>query len=165
MCSNSVLLMKCKAFSLGRQCDQMAKLFFNVWPFTTIKICPKSQKFANVALKFCKGQNKPSSNCHGLLFFSQSGKISPNLVALSVGDTASTWQKIERKIEVQKSVFSFVKHYSLWRPLMASFIFTVYKSQVPECSTIKVANDRIRNPDSVVSEAITWSTVPQPLPR
>ena len=48
---------------------------------------------------------------------------------------------------------------------MASFIFTVYKSQVPECSTIKVANDRIRNPDSVVSEAITWSTVPQPLPR
>ena len=26
----------------GKQCDQMARLFINIWPFTTINICPKT---------------------------------------------------------------------------------------------------------------------------
>ena len=27
-----------------KQCDQMARLFFNIWPFTTMKFCPKAYK-------------------------------------------------------------------------------------------------------------------------
>ena len=34
-----------------RQCDRMAKLFLNIWPFTTLKICPKAWQICQSAFK------------------------------------------------------------------------------------------------------------------
>ena len=33
------------------QCDQIARLFFNIWPFTSIKICPKGFKICQSRFK------------------------------------------------------------------------------------------------------------------
>ena len=33
------------------QCDQMARLFFNFWPFTSMKICPMAFKKCQSGLK------------------------------------------------------------------------------------------------------------------
>ena len=39
----------------ARGCDQMARLFFNIWPFTTVNICPiPILKIAKVGLKCCQ---------------------------------------------------------------------------------------------------------------
>ena len=34
------------------QCDQMARLLFNIWPFATLKNCPKVKKGDKVNSKF-----------------------------------------------------------------------------------------------------------------
>ena len=39
------------AYRCTYQCDQMAKLFFNIGPFITMKICPKAQQFPKDGLK------------------------------------------------------------------------------------------------------------------
>ena len=58
------------------QCDQIVKLFFNIWPCTTKKICPiVSQQFAKLVLKFRQVHYKPSHNCHGFDFFPKVAKI------------------------------------------------------------------------------------------
>ena len=44
------------------QCDQKARVFFNLWPFTTMKNCPIPNKIAKVSFKLCKRLNKPSQN-------------------------------------------------------------------------------------------------------
>ena len=36
----------CTLLSMLSQCDQIARLFFNIWPLTPMKICPKAIKFA-----------------------------------------------------------------------------------------------------------------------
>ena len=41
------------------QCDQMAILLFNLWPFTAMTICPIA-KNANVGSKVCQIINEPS---------------------------------------------------------------------------------------------------------
>ena len=56
-------------------CDQMVKLFFNIWLFATTKTNP-------VMKQICQIRNKPSKNCQRLVKFCQSGEISPNLVTL-----------------------------------------------------------------------------------
>ena len=58
-------------------CDQMVKLFFNIWLFATTKTNP-------VMKQICQIRNKPSKNCQRLVKFCQSGEISPNLVTLLV---------------------------------------------------------------------------------
>ena len=43
------------------QCDQMTRLCFQFWPFTTVKIHPLAKTFfAKVGSKFCQKLNKPS---------------------------------------------------------------------------------------------------------
>ena len=42
--------------------DQLARLFFNIWPFTILKSCPKFLKNAKVGSKFCQ-THKPSTFC------------------------------------------------------------------------------------------------------
>ena len=54
------------------QCDQLARLFFNIWPFTTIKICNKNvSKFTKAGSKFSQIQNRPYNE------LPKSFKISP----------------------------------------------------------------------------------------
>ena len=36
----------------------MARLFFNIWPFATNKICPNALKIVKVGSKFCQILNK-----------------------------------------------------------------------------------------------------------
>ena len=52
---------------LRNQCDQMARSFFNIWPFTTVKVCPKAH--------FCQILNESSKNCPSVLKFDQRGQI------------------------------------------------------------------------------------------
>ena len=64
------------------QCNQMAIIFFTLWPFTSLKICPVgSIKIATVGAKVCKYPNQNMSQ--RLLKCCESGdEISPNLVTL-----------------------------------------------------------------------------------
>lgn len=52
----------------------------NIWPFTTVKIWPLAQKSCKVCLIFCQ----KLKNCQRSLKLCQSGKISSNLVTLSI---------------------------------------------------------------------------------
>ena len=65
--------------SSTQQCDQMARLFFNIWPFTSTKTCPMTYKFGP---NFSQKVNKPSENCPRLWISCPNGKIWPNLVTL-----------------------------------------------------------------------------------
>ena len=58
----------------GDQCDQIAWLFFNFWPFTSIKTCPAALKIAKVGPKFSQIE-KP-------LKIAQDFEDLPNLVTL-----------------------------------------------------------------------------------
>ena len=40
------------------QCFQMARLVFHIWPFATMKSCPKASKCAKVCSKLCHLLNK-----------------------------------------------------------------------------------------------------------
>ena len=64
------------------QGDQMDRLFFNFWWFTTMKACHFDEMFAKVGWKFCQILNKPSKDSQKVLNLCQSGEISPNLVTL-----------------------------------------------------------------------------------
>ena len=59
-----------KIFSLF-QCDQIARSFFNIWSFTSMKICPKVNKICKVGSKFCQILNKPSKKWPKLWRFGQ----------------------------------------------------------------------------------------------
>ena len=62
------------------QCDQMDRLFFNLFPFTTMKICLEgSIKTAQAGTNVRQTIPKIAQR---LWKFCQCGKISPNLVAL-----------------------------------------------------------------------------------
>ena len=64
------------------QCDQMGWLYFNIWPFSTVKLWP-------IAI-FCQNGFKILPNTKTafeklpktFILFSQNGKFSPNLVTL-----------------------------------------------------------------------------------
>ena len=44
----------------GKQCDQMAKLFFHFWPLAKVKfLARKLKRIAKVGWKFCQTLNKP----------------------------------------------------------------------------------------------------------
>ena len=60
-----------------KQCDQMARLFFNIWPFTSMKIFPMAYKIF---------QTQASINFPRLWKFGQIGEILPNLVTLVATD-------------------------------------------------------------------------------
>ena len=54
-------------------CDQMAKLFFNVWPYTTMKISPKVFKICQRRFKFCQILNAPPKKVQ--MFFLNLAKV------------------------------------------------------------------------------------------
>ena len=60
------------------------RVFFNIWPFPSRKICSIAYKIAKIGHKCCQILNLPSKNCQRLLRFCQSGEISPNLVTLII---------------------------------------------------------------------------------
>ena len=64
------------------QCDQMVRLFLNIWPFATLKISPTMSQICQSRLSILPNKNKLSNFCQRLVNFCQSGKISPNLVIL-----------------------------------------------------------------------------------
>ena len=71
------------SFSFGvEQCDQTAKLFSNIWPFTSTKICPMAYKICQSRSNFCQLVNKPSINFPRLWGVCQSVETLPNLVTL-----------------------------------------------------------------------------------
>ena len=52
------VLRKDKEKDALRQCDDMARLFFNIWTFVAMKICPIAYFFAKVCSKFCSILNE-----------------------------------------------------------------------------------------------------------
>ena len=46
-------------YSVTRLLDYL----FSIWPFTTMKICPKTKQFAKVCSKFCQIFSKQRKNC------------------------------------------------------------------------------------------------------
>ena len=53
---------------LALKCDQMARSFVYVWPFTTLKNLPNSNLFfAKAVSKFCRVLNKPKKNFSGII--------------------------------------------------------------------------------------------------
>ena len=55
---------------------------FNIWPFTTMRMCPKYLKFTKVCTKLCQIQNEPFQNGQSCSTTCLSGEISPNLITL-----------------------------------------------------------------------------------
>ena len=56
--------------ALGVQCDQMAKLFFNIWQFTTLKNCPIAFNICQSwFIIFPKCFNKPSKSYKNTFLF------------------------------------------------------------------------------------------------
>ena len=71
-------------FIIGRQRDQMARLFFNIWPFTTMKFA-QQQLFPKICYKYCQIPNKPLEKLPKTLrIVCQNGEISPNMVTLII---------------------------------------------------------------------------------
>ena len=58
-----------------KQCDEMVGLFFNIWPFATMKISPIMSQICQSRLTILPNKNKLSKIC-------QSGEISSNLATL-----------------------------------------------------------------------------------
>ena len=62
------------------QCDQMARLFFNIWPFARSKNCHNGIKVGQIRLKSLLNTNYPSKRCPTLFKFRQRSGILPSLV-------------------------------------------------------------------------------------
>ena len=74
--------------NIGAQCDQLVRLFFNIWPFAIMKIGPIMSQISQSQLR-----NKLSKICQRLVNFCQSGEISPNLVTLPIIHVSVSWFK------------------------------------------------------------------------
>ena len=67
-----------------KQCDEMVGLFFNIWPFATMKISPIISQICHSRLTILPNKNKLSKIC-------QSGEISSNLATLGPEIVLPTW--------------------------------------------------------------------------
>ena len=80
---------------------------FNIWPFTTMRMCPKYIKITKVCSKVWHIQKEPFQNGQSCLASCLSGEISPNLVTLD------SWHKDDDEEEEDpRAVFrkaSFVR--------------------------------------------------------
>ena len=101
----SVLSSKLVMGSVTRWLDY----FFNIWPFTTMKVCYFGKMFAKVGLKFCQLRNKPSKDCQRVSKFYQSDEPSPNLVTLVMGflSNPSHFASIHGSKSVLRFLFMF----------------------------------------------------------
>ena len=104
------------------QCDQIARLFFNIWPFATVEFCPWTLNFDKACSTFCHTLYKPTKFCLGLLTLGQSAQISSNLVTLTM---------INETYELVTTVFvTFQPHFSMAkkhrdRNIHGSLIFSI----------------------------------------
>ena len=64
------------------QCDQMIRLFFNIWLFATTKICPIMSQVCQSSLSILPNKKQTLKNMPKTSKLFQSGEISPNLVTL-----------------------------------------------------------------------------------
>ena len=71
------------------QCDQMVRLFFNIWSFATKKFSPIMSQIGQSMLSILPNMKKPSIICQILVNFCQSGKILPNLFTLFMEDVST----------------------------------------------------------------------------
>ena len=55
------------------QCDQMARVLFNIWPFTTMVIRTIGNKIWQSGFKICPIQNEPSKIWRNCRNFDKSG--------------------------------------------------------------------------------------------
>ena len=81
--------------------DQMARLFSNIWPCTSMKICLMPYTMCQSRPENLPNSNKISKNCPRLWRFFQGGKISPNLVTLSGSGFVSFVQSCKIKTFVR----------------------------------------------------------------
>ena len=51
----------------SNQCDQMARFWFNIWPFATPNICPKPFKICQSKLNYCRRVNEHFQNGPSLI--------------------------------------------------------------------------------------------------
>ena len=58
-----------------KQCDQMVRLFFNIWQFATLKISPIMSQICQSGSVFCQIRNKLSKFAKGLYFFAKVAKF------------------------------------------------------------------------------------------
>ena len=95
----------------------MARLFFTMWPFTTMKICPIAWKIAKVDSKYCQLLNESSKTCQRLLKYRQSSKKLLNL------DTLIAPKAVARFRQVLDAQIYFLKN----GPIPASFcLFSLF---------------------------------------
>ena len=64
------------------QCDQMVRLFFNIWPFPTMQISPIMSQVCQSRLSILPNKKQTLKNMPKTSKLFQSGEISPNLVTL-----------------------------------------------------------------------------------
>ena len=64
------------------QCDQMARLYFNLWPITTVKLFPNAYKNLQKHVKVGAYTKQGLKIDQRRLKLSQIGEISPNQVTL-----------------------------------------------------------------------------------
>ena len=64
---------------------------FNIWPFSTIKICPKAYKLYQNELKTFPKTKQTLKYCQTFLKIGQGGGILPNLVILVVAQLTELW--------------------------------------------------------------------------
>ena len=64
------------------QCDQTSRLFFNLWPFTTIQIYQVLKKLPKYVQTFAKYLINHTKMVQRLLIFCQRVEFTPNLVTL-----------------------------------------------------------------------------------
>lgn len=100
------------------QCDQMAKTFFNIWPFVTIKMCPIAFAVCQNRLKISRIPNNPSKYCPRLLIFAKVGKcrqiwshctrpmvwkVLSALNCLRIGCLYSKAKNVSKKLSIQNT--------------------------------------------------------------
>ena len=73
------------------QCDQIARLFFNIGPFITIGFHPKALKFTKDGINFCQILVKLVEIAQRLSEYCQIDKFSPNLVSLKPTNVVKVW--------------------------------------------------------------------------
>ena len=105
-----------------KQCEQMARSFFNIWPLKQCKFAQQHKQFAKIDSKFCQKVNKAFKNCPNAF------KISPNLVTLFTKYKFQTEQLV--KFNVSRYNYPKKRAHQLNFRLSKTFIYS--KSRTDE---------------------------------
>ena len=145
----------------------MAKLFLNIWSFVTIKACLIVYEVCQKGWKFPQKPNNPSEYCLKLFNFFKSGKISPNLVTLYLGNFSENWSTFNSTNLVTLSVTGgAIKTVRFWCMILGNYLLLL-KEPFPASLSLfyrfnadkwKIADDWIQT-----TYVTPVPTVPQPL--